>query len=110
MSLWDKSEEECQKIIDAYFQNCEKTFGRKPEPQGIAMIVDQILNDKMIELTKSTFDDLTPQTLIQIGKMLMAPPAIVMADHQDANLLKEQLINNPPKNSKKGRKSDSLLK
>lgn len=73
MSLWDKSPEDCQELVCNYFKNIEAKFGKKPTKEDVASVIGMMLDEKMVEFTRATFADLTPTTLIQIGKMLMQP-------------------------------------
>ena len=76
MALWDKSREECEQIINQYMDNAEKMFGRRPSKEGIAEILGMLLDEKLMEFTRQTFNDLTPQTLIHCGKILTEEPLV----------------------------------
>ena len=80
MSLWNKDKEECNQIVETFFKNVEETFGKAPPREGIALLVRGILDDKVIEFTKQTFSDLTPQTLITVIKILEEPPMIIQPE------------------------------
>lgn len=90
MSLWDKPEEECRQIITAYMDNIEKTFGQRPNEAGIAGIIDQILQEKIAEFTRSTFADLTPQTLINCLRILMEEPRVQVATANDLAQIRQK--------------------
>jgi hypothetical protein len=70
MSLWDKSQEECESILENYFENVEKMFGKKVDSEVVEMMIGRILDQKIMNFTESTFEDLTPKTLIQLAEMM----------------------------------------
>jgi hypothetical protein len=91
LSLWDKTDQDCVEIIKNYFANMEKHFGQKPTNEGLSSIVAGMLDQKVIKFTEDTFQDLTPQTLIKIGKMLLEPKRVEVVHSFDNQKLASQV-------------------
>lgn len=71
--MTDRSKEEIRDILATWPDAFEKSFGKKMDETVMRTVINNILQQKEIDLIRQRFFDFTPQNLRQIIEMLEKP-------------------------------------